>query len=421
MKSTGRTLLVTVGFIFVSDPAPLPRLGEVFFDVRGNSRSMRLSWYADTGVAVFSIWQAGMCTGTFRLPIGDLSRMIEILERGPSPQGGRKVPVSGTRRGPERDRGEYREYPAEADEIGLLDSPSAGAGQAGYAGADYAADYGRTGQHAQGGPDGRSAPGSDRGDADRAASPGYDTAGGAAGYPAAEYRSPGYGDPGYGDPGYENASYGDAGHRGAPYSSNPVQGADYGAAPYEPADYGAGEPVGHGAAGYDDHPAGFGRGGYAEDASPRRGGHADDDYGRGSHASGASDYLTGEHQVAGYRDGMRAEGGADYLSGGYGSQPAFPAGGRQHDDGRFPPDPGGRPSAETDGAGYHDERFVPPYVQGSGDSYLNDNRSGVAGYAGDLDDTGYPADEPPVSPPDGYREAQRPPEAYSYETEYRRR
>lgn len=66
-----------------SDAAPLPRLGEVFFDVRGNSRSMRLSWYADTGVAVFSIWQGGRCTGTFRLPIDDLPRMIEILERGP--------------------------------------------------------------------------------------------------------------------------------------------------------------------------------------------------------------------------------------------------------------------------------------------------------------------------------------------------
>lgn len=66
-----------------SDAAPLPRLGEVFFDVRGSSRSMRLSWYADTGVAVFSIWQGGMCTGTFRLPIGDLPRMIEVLQRGP--------------------------------------------------------------------------------------------------------------------------------------------------------------------------------------------------------------------------------------------------------------------------------------------------------------------------------------------------
>src|ERR1700684_3154290 len=65
-----------------SDAAPLPRLGEVFFDVRGSSRSMRLSWYADTGIAVFSIWQGGTCTGTFRLPLDDLSRLVESLGRG---------------------------------------------------------------------------------------------------------------------------------------------------------------------------------------------------------------------------------------------------------------------------------------------------------------------------------------------------
>ena len=75
-----------MGSMSASDAAPLPRLGEVFFDVRGNSRSMRLSWYADTGVAVFSIWQGGTCTGTFRLPMDDLARMIESLHRGPQGQ-----------------------------------------------------------------------------------------------------------------------------------------------------------------------------------------------------------------------------------------------------------------------------------------------------------------------------------------------
>src|ERR1700722_12624475 len=65
-----------------SDAAPLPRLGEVFFDVRGSSRSMRLSWYANTGIAVFSIWQGGTCTGTFRLPLDELSRLVESLGRG---------------------------------------------------------------------------------------------------------------------------------------------------------------------------------------------------------------------------------------------------------------------------------------------------------------------------------------------------
>src|SRR6266568_3425962 len=59
-----------MGSMSASDAAPLPRLGEVFFDVRGSSRSMRLSWYANTGIAVFSIWQGGTCTGTFRLAIG---------------------------------------------------------------------------------------------------------------------------------------------------------------------------------------------------------------------------------------------------------------------------------------------------------------------------------------------------------------
>jgi hypothetical protein len=58
---------------------------------------MRLSWYADTGVAVFSIWQGGRCTGTFRLPIEDLPRMIDILERGPQGRG--------------RSRSEYAEQP----------------------------------------------------------------------------------------------------------------------------------------------------------------------------------------------------------------------------------------------------------------------------------------------------------------------
>src|SRR5215471_6530669 len=72
-----------MGCMSASDAAPLPRLGEVFFDVRGESRTMRLSWYADTGVAVFSIWQGGTCTGTFRLPIADLPRMVEALRRGP--------------------------------------------------------------------------------------------------------------------------------------------------------------------------------------------------------------------------------------------------------------------------------------------------------------------------------------------------
>jgi hypothetical protein len=44
---------------------------------------MRLSWYGDTGVAVLSIWQGDRCSGTFRLPADELSRMVATLQRGP--------------------------------------------------------------------------------------------------------------------------------------------------------------------------------------------------------------------------------------------------------------------------------------------------------------------------------------------------
>jgi hypothetical protein len=98
-----------MGTMSASDAVPLPRLGEVFFDVRGDSRTLRLSWYADTGVAVLSIWQGGMCTGTFRLAIADLPRMVETLQRGP------ERPTQGQR---DDHRAEHRagpaQYPAEA-------------------------------------------------------------------------------------------------------------------------------------------------------------------------------------------------------------------------------------------------------------------------------------------------------------------
>ena len=46
---------------------------------------MRLSWYGDTGVAVLSIWQGDRCSGTFRLPVDELDRMVGTLRRGPDP------------------------------------------------------------------------------------------------------------------------------------------------------------------------------------------------------------------------------------------------------------------------------------------------------------------------------------------------
>src|SRR5437762_8642016 len=64
------------------DAAPVPRAGRVLFGGRGRSRSMRLGREPGTGGVVFSIWQGGTCTGTFRLPMEELPRLIDALQRG---------------------------------------------------------------------------------------------------------------------------------------------------------------------------------------------------------------------------------------------------------------------------------------------------------------------------------------------------
>ena len=120
-----------MGSMSASDAAPLPRLGEVYFDVRGESRSMRLSWYADTGVAVFSIWQGGTCTGTFRLPIADLPRMVEALQRGPH----------GEARGSRDARGPAEQH-GRADQRGRQQREPGPEPDTGYSG-----EYRRTGAH----------------------------------------------------------------------------------------------------------------------------------------------------------------------------------------------------------------------------------------------------------------------------------
>jgi len=90
---TSPTASVTIGSMSEPGAVPLPREGEVFFDVRGESRTMRLSWYADSSVAVFSIWQGNRCTGTFRLPFADLARMVETLQAGPRSAGADPAPM----------------------------------------------------------------------------------------------------------------------------------------------------------------------------------------------------------------------------------------------------------------------------------------------------------------------------------------
>jgi hypothetical protein len=59
---------------------PLPSPGDVFTDVRGEDRTMRVSYHADRGVVVVSLWVGGLCRGSFRLAEGEVGRLIDLLE-----------------------------------------------------------------------------------------------------------------------------------------------------------------------------------------------------------------------------------------------------------------------------------------------------------------------------------------------------
>jgi hypothetical protein len=222
------------------DAVPLPREGEVFFDVRGESRSMRLSWYANSAVAVFSIWQGNRCTGTFRLPFADLTRMVQALEAGP-PVG---VPAA---------------------------PPSAG----GYREPDYGQDHDlpATSSYSQPMP----------ADASFASTTAY--------YPGQDYSGPGYAEPEYAEPEYQQHEYQQPEYQQPEYqqpeyreSEYQQQPPDYREPEYQEPDYGGWGEQGYadGDSGsdqpYGDHP--YGHRGHQEDYS------ADPGYGRaGRHSA----------------------------------------------------------------------------------------------------------------------------------------
>jgi hypothetical protein len=66
----------------VNPVTPLPASGEVFLDTRGAGRALRVSWHREADVVVLSLWSAGTCTGTFRLPVEDVPDLIETLREG---------------------------------------------------------------------------------------------------------------------------------------------------------------------------------------------------------------------------------------------------------------------------------------------------------------------------------------------------
>ncbi len=362
-----------------SDAAPLPRLGEVFFDVRGDSRSMRLSWYADTGVAVFSIWQGGRCTGTFRLPIDDLPRMIETLQHGPQQRRRSAPDVRGSERADRQHAGNQPGYYGDGDYSDGDDDLGLGAGadhESGYDDAEHQAGAYHAGGHDDAGYElGAQTQAGFRPD----------------GYPpegyAPEEQGPGrYRPDGYAPEGYRPDGYAPEGYRPDEYRPDE----------YRPDESPGGSRPGRGhrAAGYADST------GYADDP-----GYGNAAAGESSPAGNSRSDIPAEgywrYPDAHQPDENRADGyRSDYQTERYPSD-AYETDGYQRDSYRTdgyqsaayqasPTDHGAE--AESPLAEYGEERFVPPYVHAQGGAYPNDNpAAGRSRWHGDSGPA-YPAD-----------------------------
>ncbi len=61
-------------------PLPRPdRTGTWFADERGIERRLKVSWHPERNVLVLSLWQEDTCSATFRLPVGDVPRLVATL------------------------------------------------------------------------------------------------------------------------------------------------------------------------------------------------------------------------------------------------------------------------------------------------------------------------------------------------------
>lgn len=74
----------------------MPSFGDLFTDLRGEDRTMRVSYHPDRGAVVVSLWNGTICRGSFRMPLDDVRKLMSLLTEiegsaPPSPS----VPVTG--------------------------------------------------------------------------------------------------------------------------------------------------------------------------------------------------------------------------------------------------------------------------------------------------------------------------------------
>lgn len=73
----GRLDAGTIGAM--GELVPLPKVGDIFTDIRGDDRTLRVSCHDETGMVVLSLWSGKLCRASFRLAEGDVPRLIGAL------------------------------------------------------------------------------------------------------------------------------------------------------------------------------------------------------------------------------------------------------------------------------------------------------------------------------------------------------
>ncbi len=61
---------------------PLPALGSIHLDSRGDDRALRVSWHSEADLVVLSIWRDNVCSASFRLSVEEVPELIEMLRSG---------------------------------------------------------------------------------------------------------------------------------------------------------------------------------------------------------------------------------------------------------------------------------------------------------------------------------------------------
>ena len=57
----------------------MPSFGDLFTDLRGGDRTMRVSWHPERGAVVLSLWSGTVCRGSFRLAAADVPKLLSLL------------------------------------------------------------------------------------------------------------------------------------------------------------------------------------------------------------------------------------------------------------------------------------------------------------------------------------------------------